>query len=255
MHNQLYYETIIKSQRYADDLRVLKHGFKSFSQNDEDGIIQEIFSRIGYINRIFVEFGIQNGIECNTHLLLISGWSGLWIDGDAKFCTEAKHSFSHYVDQQLSIENSFITAENINELIEKNNITGEIDLLSIDIDGNDLWVWKAINIINPRVVVIEYNSTFRPPLSISLPYEVDRVWDKTSNLGSSLSALVGVAGEKGYSLVGCNFTGINAFFVRDDLLANNFCAPYTAENHFEPPRYGFKFLSGHEPACGKWEKI
>ena len=120
-------------------------------------------------------------------------------------------------------------------------VSGEIDLLSIDIDNNDYWVWKAITRINPRVVVIEYNATLRPPMSLVVPYEPERTWDGATNyFGASLEAFVRLGRSKGYRLVGCSISGVNAFFVRDDIAGDHFFDPATAEELYEPPRYLFR---------------
>jgi hypothetical protein len=116
-------------------------------------------------------------------------------------------------------------------------VTGDIDLLSIDIDGNDYWVWQSITVVEPRVVVIEYNARYPPGLSWIMPYNPrNQFWDD-GYFGASLSALEELGRQKGYVLVGCDFTGTNAFFVRQGLANGKFCAPFVAENHYEPPRY------------------
>src|SRR3954454_3752531 len=126
---------------------------------------------------------------------------------------------------------ALITAENINELI-KDWGTGEIDLLSIDIDGNDFYVWQALKIINPRVVVIECNSKFPPPLSIVQSYDPQYTWRGTDYSGASLEALTRLGARLGYSLVGTTLMGLNAFFVRDDLIEEKFQRPFSAQNHY-----------------------
>jgi hypothetical protein len=128
----------------------------------------------------------------------------------------------------------------------------EIDLLSIDIDFNDYWVWKAVNAVNPRVVVIEYNAMLRPPMSLVVPYEPTQRWDGSNYGGASLEALVRLGQSKGYRIVGCSFAGANAFFVRDDLCADHFVAPATAEEHYEPTRYFFAAQPGHRPRFGPY---
>jgi len=135
-----------------------------------------------------------------------------------------------------------VTAENINRLIKDAGLTGETDLLSIDIDFNDYWVWKAIDVVSPRVVVIEYNAGLRPPLSVTVPYQPNRSADGTNFFGASLEALVRLGRTKGYRIVGCNISGSNAFFVREDLCADHFVEPATAEEHYEPPRHFFSLL-------------
>jgi hypothetical protein len=151
------------------------------------------------------------------------------------------------------VREAFITAENINTLIEHGGVTGDIDLLSIDIDRNDYWIWKAISVIQPRVVVIEYNATLHPPLSLVVPYGPDRGWDGSNYFGASLEALVRLGHGKGYKLVGCNFSGTSAFFVRGDITGDLFFDPPTAEEHYEPPRYYFALLkAGHRPQPGPY---
>ena len=132
-------------ERYKNKLYLDGFGYKVFSQNDEDGIINEIFTRIGTTNKKFIEFGVQDGIECNSHLLLDTGWSGLWIDGNKDDCNKIKTFFKTSLeDKKLAILNDFITKDNINELFAKAEFQGEIDFLSIDIDGNDWHVLEAI---------------------------------------------------------------------------------------------------------------
>ena len=146
---------------------------------------------------------------------------------------------------RLNVQSAFITAENIQSLLKAANVPAELDLLSIDIDGNDYWVWKAITDYRPRVVVIEYNATFRYDTEFIQSYDPKRLWNRTSYYGVSLKSLELLGRSKGYSLVGCNFIGSNAFFVRDDIRGEKFMAPYTAETHYEPPRYWIWRKVGH----------
>lgn len=247
----------ISKPRHADPKRLLRCGFKVYSQSDEDGIIQEIFRRIGTTNRKFVEFGVESGLECNTVKLLIEGWSGLWIEASAPYISAIQKSLRSFIDEgRLKVVESLVTAENINALISAAQLRGEIDLLSIDIDNNDYWVWSAIDAIQPRVVVIEYNPTLRPPLSLVVPYRPDAQWDGTNYFGASLEALVRLARSKGYRIVGCSISGGNAFFVRNDLGLDLFLDPATAEEHYEPARYYFAMLNGgHRPRPGPYVEV
>jgi hypothetical protein len=228
------------SERYADARCLTRHGYRSTSQNDEDGIIEEIFRRIGTTNRRFVEFGVETGVENNTLALLLAGWRGLWIEGDPAAQREIRKGFGDALsDGLLDLKGSMVTAENIEALLEHAHVPEEPDLLSIDIDGNDYWVWKAIRRFRPRVVVIEYNATLGRTARSVLPYDPAARWDGTIRFGASLSALEDLGREKGYGLVGCGLTGVNAFFVREDCLGDRlFLEPFTAEQHFEPPRFG-----------------
>ena len=235
--------------RNADPKRLLRHGFKVYSQCDEDGIIQEIFRRIGTGNRVFVEFGVETGVQCNTAKLLVEGWQGLWIEGSSAYVAQIQDSLNPFIrERRLRIIESFVTAENINELLSHGGVAGDIDLLSIDIDRNDYWVWKAIEVVKPRVVVIEYNATLRPPMSLVVPYEPMQSWDGSNYFGASLEALTRLGRQKGYRLVGCSFSGANAFFVHEDFAGDHFLDPATAEEHYEPPRYFYAVLTaGHPP--------
>jgi hypothetical protein len=195
---------------------------KTYSQFKEDGILRLISDRIGTTDRRFVEFGIGNGQECNTaNLSIHHGWSGLLMDGNAKDVEKAKRYYagrSEVRAGQVNIIQAFITAENINDLLAANGMTGAIDLLSLDIDGNDLWVWQAIHAIDPRVVVIEYNAAFGADKSVSVVYDAafERFAKHPSGLyhGAALDALAVVGRTRGYVLIGCESSGVNAFFVK-----------------------------------------
>ena len=243
MDLQRFWAETLAQPRYADPKRLLRHGFKVYSQHDEDGIVQEIFRRIGTATRTFVEFGVETGIECNTVKLLIEGWRGLWIEANAQACKAITSNFDPFLkDKRLTLLQSLVTAENINTLIRSGDLNGEIDLLGIDIDFNDYWVWKAIEVVNPRVVVIEYNAGLRPPMSLTVPYQPNHAGGGTNFFGASLEALVRLGRRKGYRIVSCNISGSNAFFVRENLCADHFIEPATAEEHYEPPRHFFSFL-------------
>jgi hypothetical protein len=245
------YEQHRRAVAAADPRRLVASGFKQYSQHDEDGIIEEIFRRIGVTNRTFIEFGVGDGTENCTVYLLLQGWSGLWIEGGAISYQGAIRRFAYALaEKRLQIVCSFITAENIQQLFAQAGVPAEPDLLSIDIDNNDYWVWKAIVHYRPRVVAIEYNASFGPSVDCVIPYDPVRIWDGSNYCGASLKALERLGREKGYALVGCNYTGVTAFFVRDDLLGDAFAGPFTSERLFEPPRYFIRMLGGHPPAVG-----
>jgi hypothetical protein len=247
----------IAKPRHADPKRLLRYGFKVYSQNDEDGIIQEIFRRIGVTHRTFVEFGVEAGTECNTVKLLIEGWRGLWIEANAKSAGRIRADFATFIaERRLTLTESRVTAETINALIAAGGMRGEIDFLSVDIDYNDYWVWKAIDVVAPRVVAIEYNATLRPPLSLTVPYDPDGAWDGTNFHGASLEALVRLGAAKGYRLVGCGMAGVNAFFVRAELTGDLFLEPATAVEHYEPPRHYLHLLpAGHTSRPGPFVSV
>ncbi|MCP1384368.1 hypothetical protein [Runella salmonicolor] len=196
--------------------------FKVFSQRGEDGIIQFLINNVAIpeTSKVFVEFGVETYIESNTRFLLINNnWSGLVIDGDKDNTNFIKRD-SIFYNYNLKVETAFITKSNINQILKKNNLTGEVGILSIDIDGNDYWIWESISSIDPIIVIIEYNSLFGNIRAITTPYDdnFQRTKYHYSNLlfGSSLKALCMLAERKKYSLVGTNSTGTNAFFIRND---------------------------------------
>jgi len=198
--------------------------FKVFSQWGEDGIIQYLIHHVPIENDSFVEFGVESYVESNSRFLLVNNnWSGLVIDGDPKNVSFIR-SDPIYFRHNLKADCAFITKDNINDLLERNAVCGDIGLLSVDIDGNDYWVWDAINAIDPRIVVCEYNSLWGDTLSVSIPYnpKFNRTRAHYSNLyfGASITALTTLANAKGYSLAGSNTAGNNIFFVRNDLLGN-----------------------------------
>jgi hypothetical protein len=240
--------------KYADPKKLNKYEYQVFSQNGEDGIIAEIFKRIGTSNKFFFEFGVESGMECNTLLLLMQGWRGCWIEGNPAYARAARKKFAQFTEHgKLEIKESFVTSENIEQLLSDTKAPKDLDLLSIDIDGNDYWVWKAISKWSPRVVVIEYNAMYQPPIEFCVTYEPYRPYVGNSYFGASLKTFELLAEKKGYRLVGCNFHGANAFFVREDLVKNHFAAPYTAEHHHEPPRYHLAVTFGHKGDFGPFE--
>jgi len=230
--------------RYGDEKRLLCYQSQVCSQNSEDGIIHEIFNRIGTTNKIFAEVGIGNGCENNTAFLMSQGWTGSWIDGDSGFLQTLKSRIDITTDCLKYIV-SFATRENISSLFEQLDVPAEFDLLSLDIDQNTYYAWEGLGNYRPRVVVIEYNAAIPSDINWKVNYDPNRAWDGSQNFGASLKAFEILGRKLGYSLVGCDFFGVNAFFVRDDLVAGMFAEPFTSENHYEPPRYAISSRRSH----------
>ena len=194
--------------------------FKVFSQFGDDGIIQYLIHQLRPVPDSFVEFGVENYRESNTRFLLVNNnWRGLVMDG-SEDCIRYIQKDEIYWRHTLIARHAFIDRDNINALLRQAGFTGEIGLLSIDIDGNDYWVWDKIDIVEPVIVIVEYNSIFGPDLAVTIPYDpkFDRHRAHFSGQfwGASLPALTLLAQRKGYSLVGCNSAGNNAYFVRND---------------------------------------
>lgn len=198
--------------------------FQVFSQWGDDGIIQYLIDRLDIPYKTFIEFGVENYTESNTRFLLINNnWSGYVIDGSKENVDYIKDDIVSWACE-LFAEAAFITKENINQLLTKPNFNCEIGLLSIDIDGNDYWVWKEINSINPIIVIVEYNSLFGKNTNWTVPYDPAFVRsDAHPSLlyyGASLQALSTLAESKGYDFIGCNSKGNNAYFIRKDKLGS-----------------------------------
>lgn len=198
--------------------------FKVFSQFGDDGIIQFIINAVQPAVDKFVEFGVETYEEANTRFLLMhNNWKGLVLDGSKTNIDYIKSSKTFWW-YDLKAAHSFITTENINQILDANGFGGKVGLLSIDIDGNDYWVWQAITVTDADIVVVEYNSLFGVERAITVPYQSDfsRSVAHYSHLyfGVSLLALYDLAQSKGYSFVGCNQAGNNAYFVKNEVLGS-----------------------------------
>lgn len=220
--------------------------FRTYSQFNEDGILLYIFSVIGTTNKKCVEICGGGGLDNTTNLIINHGWNGLFFDGNMRKIRKGRQFYARCVATGMhspKLQHAWVSPENVNELLESNGYTGEIDLLSLDMDGVDYWVWKGIESVNPRVVVLEYNHALGPDLSLTTPNRADFVWrgnevsvqryrgskaiktlmgkeiaERTDNYyGASLAAFVKLGKQKGYRLVGCESCEINAFFIREDI--------------------------------------
>jgi len=198
--------------------------FQVYSQWGEDGLIQYLINKIEVTNKIFIEFGVEKYTESNTRYLLTNNnWSGLIIDGSSENIEYIKRDPIYWMFNLKAI-NSFVDTDNINSIIKENGLSDDIGLLSIDIDGNDYFLFEKLNVVKPRIIICEYNSLWGNSFAVSVPYDPKFIRTKAhySNLyfGASITALTKTATEKGYSLVGSNATGVNIFFIRNDLLGD-----------------------------------
>lgn len=195
-------------------------GFKLFSQFEEDGILLYLFTVIGSKSKRFVDVGANDGLNSNCANLAINwGWHGLLLEGDASLLEKGKLFYNADLRTCLYppiFKQAMVGAENINDLIKSGGFQGEIDLLSIDIDGNDFWVWKAIEVVDPRVVVIETHVEFgeRP---VVVPYDPDYVYPgkHPQYHGASPKSMIKLGSEKGYRLVATNRLGFNFIFIKE----------------------------------------
>ncbi len=208
---------------------------RHFSQGGEDGIISALALRIGTTNRFFVEFGVSDGSECNTAALALRyRWSGVMIEGDAGRFAELSEVYGERAGVQ--VVNRYVSAENIVEIFESANVPREFDLLSIDIDGNDYWVWEKLASYRPRIVITEYNGSLPPPKRWVMQYNPSHRFDGTTYYGASLASLNALAERLGYALVGTNRGGINAFWLRNDVLEGSGFRKLSPEEAYHVPR-------------------
>ena len=221
----LRYRELVRS---GGDLPALREvGFRVFSDTDEDGILLYLFAVVGATDRRFVDIGAASPWGSNTaNLIRHHGWTGLLVEGSPQTVAATARAYAQDPDLRYppQVVHSFVTAENVNGTLRDHGMTGEIDLLSIDIDGMDYWVWEAVDAVDPRVVVIEFQDILGPDRAVTVPYSPD--FDRSAHavnagsndyVGASLAAMVKLGRRKGYRLVGANAMGFNAFFVRDDV--------------------------------------
>lgn len=239
--NRLLYAEILSRQNrlLSPKTNLSETEFQVFSQWGDDGIIQYLINKVDISNTIFIEFGVENYTEANTrYLLMHDNWSGLVIDGSKSNIDYIKRDpiFWKY---ELTAVNQFITKDNINQIISDAGFSGDIGLLHIDIDGNDYWIWDAIETVKADIVIMEYNSVLGSDQKISIPYKADFVRKKAHHsllyAGASLPALCHLADQKGYVFVGCNSNGNNAYFVlkeKADQLNN-----YTAKEGYVASKF------------------
>lgn len=214
--------------RDADRLKEIGdlRGFawKVYSQNGEDGILKEIFRRIGTTNQTFVEFGVESGVQCNTRYLAeLLGWSGVYFEPDDGNFEKLRGMWQS--NAKIQTFHEAITSENFEKKLEAANVPNELDLLVIDIDSNDYWVWKSLVRWRPRVVVVEYNPFHLPPKKWVMKEDPSYRWNQTTYFGASFTSFYLLGKSKGYCLVGTDPMGVNMFFVRDDCMNDQFLDP------------------------------
>lgn len=238
-----YWQSYHREERRV---RIEDTGFRVHSQHEEDGILHFIFSLIGSTNKECIEICAGNGIECNTaNLIICHRWTGLLIDGCEDNIARAKRFYAAHPDTRFwppKIVKEWITRANVNRIVEDNGFTGEIDLLSLDVDGVDYWLWEALTCVSPRVVVLEFNHLWGDEHSVTVPYHDDFVAEFTpygsDYAGASLPAFVKLGNCKGYRLVGTNAIATNAFFLRNDIHCD-WLPEISASSCFRHPRARF----------------
>jgi hypothetical protein len=232
-------EERLQDLKAADPTHLQWFEATTHSQNGEDGLIAEIFRRIGTSSRTFVEIGAADGVQNCTAALVDAGWRGTWVEGDAQRAEAAR---ANAKGTGVTVCHAFVDRDNIVSLLDESQTPREVDLLVLDIDGNDYWVLERLGRwLHPRAMVLEYNATVGPWLGWAMPYDARHLWDETSWHGASLAALTRLGRGLGFTLVGCDSRGVNAFFVRTSL-AGAFGAG-SVRRHWVPPRYQLPY--GH----------
>jgi hypothetical protein len=204
-----------------------------FSQNGEDGVLAEIFRRIGVTGGSFAEFGVQDGSEGTTVFLAqVLGWSGAYLEADPAAYAALERRYAG--NPRVRTLHAAVEPDTVDALFEQAGLPEEPDVVSIDVDGNDFWIWRALERFRPRVLVIEYNGDLDPASRQVMPYAPGFRWDHTSGYGASLGALEELGAAKGYTLVHTELAGVNAFFVRSELagdLPAGDAVPRRSANH------------------------
>ena len=252
MQQALEYRRIWEEGRRKTPGNVALHGFKVYSQHDEDGIISTIFNRIKG-GRTFIEIGVQDGTECNSLNLLLNDWRGVWVEADRKQVNKISSSLGgHQFATKFKVVQEFVDLGNISAVCDSClSFLGvkEVDLFSLDIDGNDLHIVERLleRGFKAKVFCVEYNGKFPPPMELSVRYDSTHIWDGTDYQGASLQSFVNLFQKFGYQLLTCNLVGVNAFFVRSDYIDE--FEIYTIEELYQPCRYYLSpMISGHKPS-------
>src|SRR6516162_547559 len=256
LREEIYFLKRMIAQECPDN--PILSGFKVYSQVDEDGIIQELFRRVSSekLDRTLIEIGCGDGRENNTHYLMLQGYRGFWVDGFDRNIAYLNTGLGlkDGTSSRLKIVQRFIDSENICDTIaEACRFIGscEPDILSLDIDGNDLWILKkALTVCRPKFLCVEYNAKFPPPLALTIEYNAKHQWMGDDYQGASLQMFCNHLSD--YTLVTCNISGSNAFLVRYDLRRHFTLHPI--EKLYQPSRSNLRFLSAGHPPSLKWLK-
>lgn len=232
-----------------------------YAQGTEEAILDRLLACLPAQHRYCVDIGASDGLRnSNTALLLREqGWQGLLVEGSRYRFDKLKTHFGGQA--QVQISHTQVQPDTVQPLLAQARVPEDLDLLSIDIDGNDYWIWRAITDWRPRIVVIEYNPYYAPPERWVMSFNPEHSWDGSTYYGASLESLVQLGRAKGYELVCCDDMGNNAFFVRADLYPALGLRDNSASVLFRPAMYKLRyvghntFLTGHPYRYGPAEAI
>lgn len=262
---RLHYQQLARTGQPLPEFKDV--AFRAYSQTGEDGILLYVFALIGVTNRRSIELCCGEGIQCNTANLIINhGWRGLLLDGDKQKLDKGRAFYRSCRDTCIAppkLVDAWITRENINDIIRYHNFAGSIDLLSLDMDGNDYWIWQALDVAEPRVVILEYQSGWGPEARVTQKYVEDF---HTSSVvapqgvphnGASLGAFVALANDKGYRLVGCERHCFNAVFIKRGI-GEEYLPEVPVESCFDSPLVELQLLTLKEKGHlmpDMWEEV
>ena len=245
---------LTRRRQYEHPNQFVRYGKQCFSQSDEDGLTLEIIKRIGIGDGIFAEFGVGDGTENNTLCLLSLNWKGFWSGGeDIAFDVSKTNRVFFYKE--------WINQENICSLMNRGKSdlgVDDIDLISVDLDGNDLYLCEEVlkNGFKPSVFIVEYNAKFPPPIKFCIDYNPNHCWDGSDYYGASLQSFYSMFDKYDYSLVCCNAaTGTNAFFVKSNYLDLFPETPDNIEEIYVDRQYQLVNKYGHDKSLKTIELI
>jgi hypothetical protein len=233
-------------------------GWGSYAQCDEDGIIRDCLRRIEQtapLSKTFVEIGCADGLQNNTHQLLLDGYRGVWVDGAPEKVEAIANALGGHTFAKLLVLQAMIDLRTIDAVVTRSAgfLNQALDFLSLDIDGNDLHVMPAcLKALQPKLICVEYNAKFPPPTRLTVAYDEQMRWAGDDYFGATLQSWVDQLHAAGYTLVCCNASGVNAFFVRNDLLKG--FTSYSVDQLYQPVRYYLiETQHGHPPSY-RWLK-
>jgi glycosyltransferase involved in cell wall biosynthesis len=216
---------------------------KYSSQNGEDGMLHELFARLRVVDPFFVEFGVETGLECNSAFFARQlGWHGLMMEGDPTLHATLRDNYRALPG--VRTVQAMVTRENIAALFAEAGVPGDFDLLSIDVDGNDYHLWSALGAYRPRVVVIEINGAYPPPQRWVMAYDPAHRWRHDDYYGASLTSYAALGNRLGYALLATDRNGVNAIFVRRELLGIVGFPERTPAAAYHPPAFRFPHRAG-----------
>ena len=252
--NAMQLHGIIRSRQIQHPNQLVRYGRKCFSQTDEDGITLELIKRIGIESGSFAEFGVGDGLENNTLILLALGWRGFWVGGeDIAFETDNL--------ERLVFKKAWVTLDNLLALFEECCTRSHIkmvDLVSLDLDGNDYYFCEMLlsNRIRPKIFIVEYNAKMPPPVEFIIDYDSKHAWATDDYFGASLASFNSLLEQFDYKLVCCNAaTGVNAFFVQSEFISKFPEVPQNIEEIYVEPHYFLFPQYGHKKSVRTIKKI